>query len=111
MPRTIRFHLDEHVDPAIAEGLRRRGIDVTTTADAGLAGRPDPDHLAYALAQGRVIFTCDDDFLRLQATGADHAGIAYCHQSKLSVGRVVRALHLLWEVYEPEEMRKRAEYL
>ena len=31
MPRTIRFHLDEHCATAIAEGLRRRGIDVTTS--------------------------------------------------------------------------------
>ena len=32
----IRFHLDEHVDGAVAVGLRRRNIDVTTTAQAGL---------------------------------------------------------------------------
>ena len=30
----IRFHLDEHVPTAVALGLRRRGIDVTTPADA-----------------------------------------------------------------------------
>ena len=30
MPRTIRFHLDEHVPHAVADGLRRFGIDVTT---------------------------------------------------------------------------------
>ena len=36
MARTIRFHLDEHCDPAIAAGLRLHGVDVTTTADAGL---------------------------------------------------------------------------
>jgi hypothetical protein len=41
MPRTIRFHLDEHADPAIAEGLRRHGGDVTTTRDAGLIHAPD----------------------------------------------------------------------
>jgi hypothetical protein len=35
MPTPLRFHLDEHVSPAVAEGLRRRGIDVTTTLDAG----------------------------------------------------------------------------
>ena len=28
----IRFHLDENVGNAIADGLRRRGIDVTTTS-------------------------------------------------------------------------------
>jgi hypothetical protein len=32
----IRFHLDEHVDPAIAIALRRAGIDVTTTFQAGI---------------------------------------------------------------------------
>jgi hypothetical protein len=46
MPRTIRFHLDEDVDPAIAEGLRRRGIDVTTTPEVGLLGARDPIQLA-----------------------------------------------------------------
>ena len=32
----IRFHLDENVSNAIADGLRQRGIDVTTTSEAGL---------------------------------------------------------------------------
>jgi hypothetical protein len=31
MSRTIRFHLDENCSHAIALGLGRRGIDVTTT--------------------------------------------------------------------------------
>jgi hypothetical protein len=43
MANEVRFHLDEHVPPAIAEGLRRRRIDVTTTADAGLRGADDVD--------------------------------------------------------------------
>ena len=38
MPRTIRFHLDEHCDPAIAAGLRLHGVDVTTTPEAHLLG-------------------------------------------------------------------------
>ena len=32
----LRFHLDEHIDPDIAEALRRHGIDATTTAEVGL---------------------------------------------------------------------------
>jgi hypothetical protein len=54
MARTIRFHLDEHVSNAVAEGLRRRGMNVTTTADAGLLGADDSQHIAFALAQDRV---------------------------------------------------------
>lgn len=33
MSRTIRFHLDENCPRALADGLRRRGIDVTTTPE------------------------------------------------------------------------------
>ena len=55
----MRFHLDEHLPHAIAEGLRRRGIDVTTTVEAGLRGASDDVHLAYALEQRRVIVTID----------------------------------------------------
>jgi hypothetical protein len=49
MPRTIRFHLDENCARAIAIGLRRHGIDVTTTPDAGLLGAIDEEQAAYAL--------------------------------------------------------------
>ena len=59
MPRTLRFHLDENCPNAIAEGLRRRGIDVTTTPDASLISASDEEQASYALAKGRVIFTLD----------------------------------------------------
>ncbi len=80
MPRTMRYHLDEHIDFAVAQGLRRRGIDVTTTADAGLRGADDLDHIVFAVANGRVIFSNDPDFLRLHDQGVEHPGIVYCHQ-------------------------------
>src|SRR5512135_1109517 len=82
MPRTIRFHLDENCPAAIAEGLRRRCIDVTTTPGAGLLTASDEEQTAYALAEGRVIFTLDKDFLRINAAGIPHAGIVYCRQGK-----------------------------
>jgi predicted nuclease of predicted toxin-antitoxin system len=111
MPRTIRFHLDEHVPHSIADGLRRLGIDVTTSTDAGLLGAADADQIAYGLAQGRVTFTADDDFLTLAGTGVNHAGIAYCRQNTQSIGQIIRALELIWEVYEPDEMKNRIEFL
>lgn len=111
MPRTIRFHLDENCDPAVAEGLRRRGIDVTTTPEAGLIGATDEEQVAYALPAGRVIFTQDADYLRLHTSGEPHAGIAYCHQQTRSIGEIVAALVLIWDVYEPDEIAGRVEYL
>ena len=72
MPRTIRFHLDECCDPSIADGLRRRNIEVTTSQEAGLLEAEDEQQAAYGLAQDRVVFTHDADFLRLQAAGVPH---------------------------------------
>lgn len=111
MPRTIRFHLDEHVPHAVADGLRRLGIDVTTTTDAGLLGADDTAQVAFGVTEQRVIFTEDDDFLRLASQGAEHAGLVYCHQNSRSIGQVVRALELVWEVYEPAEMANRIEFI
>ena len=111
MPQTIRFHLDEDVDPAIAEGLRRQGIDVTTSQEVGLLGVPDPIQLAHAQAQSRVLFTHDDDHLALHAQGVEHAGIAYCHQLRRSIGQIIAGLLLIWEAYELQEMANRVEYL
>lgn len=82
----VKFHTDEHVSDAVAQGLQRRGIDVTTTAQAGLLGAPDHLQLAYALREGRVMVSHDADMLRLAAAGTPHAGVAYCHGKKYGVG-------------------------
>lgn len=111
MARTIRFHLDECCDPAIAEGLRRRNIDVTTTREAGLIQAEDEEQAAYGLAQSRVVFTHDADFLRLQAARVPHAGIIYRAKDTLSLGEIIKRLVLLWEVCDPEAMTDRVEFL
>jgi predicted nuclease of predicted toxin-antitoxin system len=79
MARAIKYHLDEHVSNAVAEGLRRRGVDVTTTAQARLISQSDDAQLAFATESDRVLVTHDDDFLRRHSRGEPHAGIAYCH--------------------------------
>jgi predicted nuclease of predicted toxin-antitoxin system len=111
MPRTIRFHVDENCAKAIAGGLTRRGIDVTTTAEAGLLGASDELQAAYCLAQRRVLFTQDQDFLRLDAAGIEHPVIAFCAKDTKTIGQILQRLVLIWEIYEPEEMAGRIEYL
>lgn len=107
----IRFHLDENVSNAIAEGLQRRAIDVTTTPEAGLMGASDEEQLSFTLAQGRVIFTHDEDFLRLHQAGVAHAGVVYCHQGNRAIGEVIRTLALIWEWLEPEDMFGKVEFI
>ncbi len=111
MPRTIRFHLDENCTKAIAVGLRRHGIEVTTTPEAGLLGAIDVAHAAYSLSRGRIVFTPDRDFLRIHAAGVPHAGIAYCEKETRSIGEILTAPVLIWEIYEPAEMANRVEYI
>jgi len=103
--------LDENVNSAIADGLGRRGIDVTTTAEAGLIAVSDEAQIKFALSQGRVIFTTDDDFLRLNQAGVEHAGIVYSRQRIGSIGEILSGLILIWELVEPEEMIGRVEFL
>lgn len=111
MPKTIRFHLDENCSKAIAVGLRHHGIEVSTTPKVGLIGATDEEQVAHARLESRVIFTQDRDFLRIHAAGVPHAGIAYCEKDTRTIGEVIAALVFLWEVYEPEEMRQRVEYI
>ena len=111
----ITFHLDEHIPPAVAIALRHRGIDVTTTVDAGLVGAEDHQHLDFATAAGRVVITVvitqDADFVRLHAEGVPHAGIAYWRTRTRSLGDVLRRLVLIHGALLPEEMKGRVEYL
>jgi hypothetical protein len=111
MREAIRFHLDEHLPPAIAEGLRRRGIDVTTALEAGLLGAADEGHLGYAFAESRVLVTRDTDFLRLSRHGASHAGIAFCPGEIRSIGKIIHGLVLIYECLDPQDMRNHVEFL
>jgi predicted nuclease of predicted toxin-antitoxin system len=110
MADRIRFHLDEHVDPAIAMALRRAGIDLTTTIEAGLRGRNDEAHLQFARAERRVLVTRDQDFLRLSGRVADHAGIVF-YTANQSIREIIEGLILICEVMLPEEMAGNIEYI
>lgn len=108
----MRFHLDEHVPHAVAKGLRLRGLDVTTTSDAGLVSAEDEDHIAYALAENRVIFTQDADFLVLASRAdVDHAGIVYCHQGTRSIGDIIHFLVLVDTCMTEDEMKNHVEFV
>ncbi len=111
MSRTILFHLDENCHRAIADGLRRRGVDVTTTPESGMLAATDVQQLAFCQAQSRVLFTQDHDFLRLDAAGTSHSGIVYCDKDTRSLGEIIQGLVLIWEIMEPTEMISRVEFL
>lgn len=111
MTTRIRFHLDEHINPRVAEALRRHGIDVTTTLDAGLRSSTDEAQWQFVCQEQRVFVTQDDDFLRIASRDQSHAGIAFIPGGVLPTGSVVRTLILFYEVLTAEDMAGRVEYL
>lgn len=111
MPTTIQFHLDENIDHAVARGLRLRGIDATTTADAALISATDDAHVDFAGTERRIILTHDPDFLRLHDSGVKHAGIIFCQKGSHSVGEMIQFLCLVHDCLTPEEMQGQVEFL
>jgi predicted nuclease of predicted toxin-antitoxin system len=95
---------------AIAEGLRRRGHDVTTAANSDLIGASDQEHLDFAHRNHRVLVTRDVDFLRLNAQQAPHAGIVFWTQRR-SIGQLISALDMLTLRYSPEELEQDVQFL
>ena len=106
----IKFYLDENVPKAVAEGLRRRGVDVLTVQEAGNSGLSDHTQLTFALTEVRVLVTVDSDFLQLAHEGVSHAGIAYANPRR-SIGEIIGALRLISDVLSPDDMANHVEYL
>jgi predicted nuclease of predicted toxin-antitoxin system len=107
----IRFHLDEQMPRSLALGLRRRGVDVTTSHDANLLGANDPDQLAFAASAKRVLVTHDADFLRIARLEISHAGIAYCHSEKFTTRQLQGALLQLADCVSAEAIQGQVHFL
>ena len=96
---------------AVAAGLRRRGIDVTTAREADLLGQSDRSILAFAAARDYVVVTADDDFFALSQAVDQHAGIVYYRQRQRSIGEVISGLVLIHGVLAPGDMVGQVEFL
>jgi hypothetical protein len=107
----IRFHLGEHMNTTVAGGLRRRGIDVTTTADEGLLGASDPDQIAFATAQRRVYVTRERGMIAEIPLGVSHAGIVVARSGRRNIGPTVLALVHICRTRTAEEMVDQIVYL
>ena len=110
MGQPIKFYTDEHVARAIVRGLRQRGADALTVPEAGRLGAADEEHIERARVEERVLFTQDDDFLRLHAAGVEHAGIA-CAAQGTPIGEIIRGSMLICHVLEAEDMKGHIEYV
>ena len=112
---SLSYYFDEHVPSAIANGVRARGIDVLYVQDDGHGHVDDDILLDRAGALGRVMFTQDDDFLRLAnwllAQGVMFATVLYAHQLRVSIGRCIEHLEFFAVVAKPAEAVNHVYYL
>lgn len=103
----VRLYLDVHVPQAIADQLRRRGVDVLTAAEDGTGELPDDQLLEHVHRTGRLIFTHDIRFRALaeewQRSGRPFAGLIFGHALGGTIGQFVRDLELIAKASEPAE--------
>lgn len=111
----LAFYMDHHVNAAIRDGLRRRGIEVITAFQDGSSEEEDAVVLARATHLGLVLVTHDDDFLRIARQWRDEerefVGIVFAIQQFATIGKMIEYLELIAHLKSPEEMRNSIEYV
>lgn len=111
------LYLDEDNETeALFLALQRAGMHVVRCREAGLTGRPDPEHLAFAAQAGHVLYTSNaSDFAPLHRSymesGLVHAGILIRYGRRFSVGEQAKRILRLWETLTAEDMANRTESL
>jgi hypothetical protein len=113
----VRLYVDEDAsEQAVVRGLRARGIDVLTTAEAGRLGRTDAEQLAFAAAGNWTIYTFNvSDFALLHRRylerGLQHSGIVVVPDQRCSVGEKIRRVARFIRSVTAEQMIDRMDYL
>jgi len=110
----ISLYLDEHVQLALAESLRARGVDVLTTQEAGNICFSDVDQLIFAKEKKRTLFSYNKrHFAKIHyewiTLNQSHTGIILSDQ--LAVGIVLRRFMKLYFSLPADDMKNRLEYL
>ena len=104
----LRFQADNDLDQRIVTAVKRLdpAIDFQTAPALGLHRVPDPDVLALAAQEGRVLVSHDrrtlPDHFRDFVASQTSPGVIIVSQ-KLPVVRAAELLHLLWAATEAEE--------
>lgn len=64
----VRLYVDEDAsESAVVTGLRARGVDPLTTAEAGREGTADEQQLEFAAQEGRALYTSVGEKIRAVA--------------------------------------------
>jgi hypothetical protein len=110
----LRLLADENFNGDVVRGLllRQPDLDVVRVQDVGLAGADDPDILAWAAANNRIVLTHDratlsDYAYERVAAGEEMAGV-FILNDRFPVGRAIEEILLLVACTEQAEWSGRA---
>ena len=107
----IRFYIDENVEVEVTPQLVQHGIVAVSAKTLGKLGDTDANHLLRATEMGYVLCTYDQDFLRMNAEGVEHAGIIFAVQYQSTIGGWVRALRQIHAETTAEAMNGQVKYI
>jgi Domain of unknown function (DUF5615) len=104
----VRFQADADLKQAIVSGAKRRqpDLDFQSANEAELEGLKDPEVLALAAKEDRVLITHDrktmpDEFGQFSMTQSS-SGVLIISQS-IPISEAIDAIILVWEVSTAEE--------
>src|SRR5262245_22019804 len=97
----VPLYLDVHVDKAIHDQLRLRGVDVLRAQDDNAAEMTDYKLLQHTTELDRLVFTHDVRFKAMaeewQRAGKPFAGLLFGNQLGVTIGADVKDLELIAE--------------
>ena len=107
--------MDEQVQAAITNGLRRRGVNVLTAQEDSSGGFSDGDLLDRAARLGRIVFSRDSDFLAItaarQTAGQYFVGVVFAKQEVVSYRQCIDDLEFLTTCGELADFESRVHFL
>ena len=107
----LKLVSDENFDGDILRGLYRRrpDVDIVRVQDVGLSGVADPDILAWAAAEGRILLTHDRDTMPRFAYDRVRAGLpmpgVFLVSDLIPVGQAIDEILLAVDCLSPEECK------
>ena len=105
MAQKISFYFDEHMQRAVAEGLRRQNILVIMAVDVKMEGKPDDEHLQYATERNTILVTRDKPFAGRAMSQPHHAGLICWTGEQDNIGGMVRHLSDFAQKYAFEDVK------
>jgi len=112
-----RLLADENFNGDFTRGLllREPSLDLIRVQDVGLAGRDDPEVLAWAASNGRILLTHDratiPDYAWERVTSGESMPGVFVINDRFAIGAAIEEIHTIVACTAQEEWMDRVLYL